>query len=129
MFYFLGGYLLYASLFAAVGAAVDSESDTQQFMVPITLPLVFAFVIASMAISNPGGEAIIWFSHVPFTSPIVMMMRIPHGVPLYEQILSLTILFSSVLFFVWISAKIYRIGILMYGKKITYGELIKWIKS
>lgn len=129
IFYFLGGYLLYASLFAAVGAAVDSESDTQQFMVPITLPLVFAFVISSMAINNPGGEAIVWFSHVPFTSPIVMLVRVAMGdVAWWEILTSMFILIVSFILTTKLASKIYRIGILMYGKKVTYKELFKWLK-
>ena len=128
--YFLAGYFLYASIFAAIGAAIDNQSDAQQFMLPITLIVIIGLYVGILTVpEDPNGIIAQIFSYIPFTSPIVMMMRIPHGVPLYEQILSLTILFSSVLFFVWISAKIYRIGILMYGKKITYGELIKWIKS
>lgn len=129
IFYFLGGYLLYASLFAAVGAAVDSESDTQQFMVPITLPLVFAFVISSLAISNPGGTAIVWFSHIPFTSPIVMLVRVAMGdVAWWEIITSMFILIVTFILTTKLASKIYRIGILMYGKKVTYKELFKWLR-
>ena len=128
--YFIGGYFLYASIFAAIGAAIDNQADAQQFMLPITLIVIIGLYVGMLTVpEDPNGIIAQIFSYIPFTSPIVMMMRIPHGVPLYEQILSLTILFSSVLFFVWISAKIYRIGILMYGKKITYSEMIKWIKS
>ena len=128
--YFIGGYFLYASIFAAIGAAIDNQADAQQFMLPITLIVIIGLYVGMLTVpEDPNGIIAQIFSYIPFTSPIVMMMRIPHGVPLYEQILSLTILFSSVLFFVWISAKIYRIGILMYGKKITYGEMIKWLRS
>ena len=128
--YFIGGYFLYASIFAAIGAAIDNQADAQQFMLPITLIIIIGLYVGVLTVpEDPNGIVAQIFSYIPFTSPIVMMMRIPHGVPLYEQILSLTILFSSVLFFVWISAKIYRIGILMYGKKITYGEMIKWLRS
>ena len=130
LLYFLGGYLLYASLFAAIGAAVDNQADAQQFMLPITLIVIIGLYVGILTVpEDPNGIVAQIFSYIPFTSPIVMMMRIPNGVPLYEQIISLTILFSSVLFIVWISAKIYRIGILMYGKKITYGEIIKWLRS
>ena len=128
--YFIGGYFLYASIFAAIGASIDNQADAQQFMLPITLIIIIGLYVGVLTVpEDPNGIVAQIFSYIPFTSPIVMMMRIPHGVPLYEQILSLTILFSSVLFFVWISAKIYRIGILMYGKKLTYSEMIKWIKS
>ena len=128
--YFLGGYFLYASMFAAVGAAIDNQADAQQFMLPITLIIIIGLYVGLLTVpEDPNGIVAQIFSYIPFTSPIVMLMRIPHGVPLYEQILSVTILFSSVLLIVWISAKIYRIGILMYGKKITYGEMIKWLRS
>ena len=128
--YFLGGYFLYASMFAAVGAAIDNQADAQQFMIPITLLVVIALYVGILTVpEDPNGIVAQIFSYFPFTSPIVMLMRIPNGVPIYEQIISLTILFSSVVFMIWIAAKIYRIGILMYGKKLTYGELIKWLKS
>ena len=128
--YFLGGYFLYASMFAAVGAAIDNQADAQQFMLPVTLIIIIGLYVGVLTVpEDPNGIVAQIFSYIPFTSPIVMLMRIPHGVPLYEQILSVTILFSSVLLIVWISAKIYRIGILMYGKKITYGEMIKWLRS
>ena len=128
--YFLGGYFLYASMFAAVGAAIDNQADAQQFMLPVTLIIIIGLYVGVLTVpEDPNGIVAQIFSYIPFTSPIVMLMRIPHGVPLYEQILSVTILFSSVLLVIWISAKIYRIGILMYGKKITYGEMIKWLRS
>ena len=128
--YFLGGYFLYASIFAAIGAAIDNQADAQQFMIPITLLVVIALYVGILTVpEDPNGIVAQIFSYFPFTSPIVMLMRIPNGVPVYEQIISLTILFSSVVFMIWIAAKIYRIGILMYGKKLTYGEIIKWLKS
>ena len=128
--YFIGGYFLYASIFAAIGASIDNQADAQQFMLPITLIIIIGLYVGVLTVpEDPNGIVAQIFSYIPFTSPIVMLMRIPHGVPLYEQILSVTILFSSVLLIVWISAKIYRIGILMYGKKITYGEMIKWLRS
>ena len=129
IFYFIGGYLLYAAIFAAIGAAIDNQADAQQFMIPITLIVIIALYVGILTIpEDPNGIVAQIFSYIPFTSPIVMLMRIPNGVPLYEQIISLTILFSSVVFMIWIGAKIYRIGILMYGKKVTYGEIIKWLK-
>ena len=128
--YFIGGYFLYASIFAAIGASIDNQADAQQFMLPVTLIIIIGLYVGVLTVpEDPNGIVAQIFSYIPFTSPIVMLMRIPHGVPLYEQILSVTILFSSVLLIVWISAKIYRIGILMYGKKITYGEMIKWLRS
>ncbi|QNJ96762.1 ABC transporter permease [Constantimarinum furrinae] len=127
--FFIGGYLLYASLYAAIGAAVDSETDTQQFMLPILMPLILAVYVGFFTvIENPHGTVSQVFSYIPFTSPVVMLMRIPFGVPLWQQILSLVILFATFIGTVWIAAKIYRVGILMYGKKPSYKELIKWIK-
>lgn len=129
VFYFLGGYLLYSSIFAAIGAAVDNQTDAQQFLMPITIILIVALYVGMLTVpEDPNGIVAQIFSFIPLTSPVVMMMRIPHGVPLFEQILSLLILFVSVILVIWIAAKIYRIGILMYGKKPSYKELIKWLK-
>ena len=128
--YFIGGYFLYASIFAAIGAAIDNQADAQQFMMPITILVVVALYVGILTVpEDPNGIVAQIFSYFPFTSPIVMLMRIPNGVPIFEQIISLTILFSSVVFMIWIAAKVYRIGILMYGKKLTYGEIIKWLRS
>ena len=127
--FFVGGYLLYASLYAAIGAAVDSETDTQQFMLPILMPLILAVYVGFFTvIENPHGTVSQVFSFIPFTSPVVMLMRIPFGVPLWQQILSVVILFATFIGTVWFAAKIYRVGILMYGKKPSYKELIKWLK-
>ncbi len=128
IFYFLGGYLLYASLFAAIGSAVDNETDTQQFMLPLTIPLILAFVMAQFIIQNPDGPVAFWFSIIPFTSPIVMLMRIPFGVPAWELILSMSLLAATFIGTTWLAGKIFRIGILMYGKKLNYKELWKWLK-
>ncbi|MEA3316582.1 MAG: ABC transporter permease [Bacteroidota bacterium] len=128
IFYFLGGYLLYGSLFAAVGSAVDNETDTQQFMLPITIPLILAMFVMINAIQNPHGDIAFWFSMIPFTSPIVMMVRIPFEVPAWELALSMSILVITFIGSTWLAAKIYRTGILMYGKKINYKELWKWIR-
>ncbi|PHS68404.1 MAG: ABC transporter permease [Flavobacterium sp.] len=129
VFFFIGGYLLYASLYAAIGAAVDSETDTQQFMLPIIMPLMLGMYVGFFTvIENPHGTVSQVFSYIPFTSPVVMLMRIPFGVPLWQQILSLVILFTTFMATVWFAAKIYRVGILMYGKKPSYKELIKWLK-
>ncbi|HNW99376.1 MAG TPA: ABC transporter permease [Bacteroidales bacterium] len=127
IFYFLFGYLLYAALFAAVGSAVDSEADTQQFMLPITIPLVFALLMSNFVINNPNGPVAFWLSIIPFTSPIIMMIRIPFGVPILDQVLSYSMLILGFLFCTWLAGKIYRTGILMYGKKVNYQELWKWI--
>ena len=127
--FFIGGYLLYSSLYAAIGAAVDNETDTQQFLFPILMPLILAvYVGVFTVIEDPHGTISTVFSYIPFTSPVVMLMRIPFGVPLWEQILSLFILGTTFVFTVWFAAKIYRVGILMYGKKPTYKELLKWLK-
>ncbi len=129
IFFFIGGYLLYASLYAAIGAAVDSETDTQQFMFPILMPLILAVYVGFFTvIDNPHGTVSQIFSYIPFTSPVVMLMRIPFGVPIWQQILSVVILFATFMGTVWFAAKIYRVGILMYGKKPTYKELFKWLK-
>jgi len=128
VFYFLGGYLLYGALLAAVGSAVDSEADTQQFMLPITMPLIFAIVAASSVVQDPDGALAFWLSIIPFTSPVIMMIRIPFGgVETWELLLSMFLLIVGFLATTWIAAKIYRTGILMYGKKITYKELWKWL--
>lgn len=128
LFYFLGGYLLYSALFAAIGSAVDNETDTQQFMLPVTIPLILAIVLAQVVIQNPEGPVSFWFSIIPLTSPIIMMIRIPFGVPYTEVILSAALLIGGFLGAVWLAAKIYRTGILMYGKKVTYKELWKWLR-
>jgi ABC-2 type transport system permease protein len=129
IFYFLGGYMLYSSLFAAVGAAVDNETDTQQFMLPIMLPLILGVYVGfATVINDPHGSMAVLFSHIPFTSPIVMLMRVPFGVSWYELAISMALLLVTFVFMVWLAAKIYRVGILMYGKKPTYKDLYKWLK-
>jgi ABC-2 type transport system permease protein len=128
LFYFLGGYLLYGSLFGAIGAAVDNETDTQQFMFPITIPLIISFIMSyTVVIQNPDGPVAFWMSIIPFTSPIVMMVRIPFGVPASQLLLSMGLLIVGFIFTTWIASRIYRVGILMYGKKINYKELSKWL--
>jgi ABC-2 type transport system permease protein len=129
IFYFLGGFMLYSSLFAAIGAAVDNETDTQQFMLPIMLPLILAVYVGFATVTNdPHGPIAVAFSYIPFTSPIVMLMRVPFGVTWVELAISMFLLVITFLFMVWLAAKIYRVGILMYGKKPTYKDLYKWIK-
>jgi ABC-2 type transport system permease protein len=129
LFYFLGGYLLYSSIFAAIGAAVDNETDTQQFMLPVILPLMLGVYVGfSSVIGDPHGTISTVFSMIPFTSPIVMLMRIPFGVPWWQIAISMTLLIITFVGVIWFAAKIYRVGILMYGKKPSYKELYKWLK-
>ncbi len=129
IFYFIGGFLLYSSLYAAIGAAVDNETDTQQFMMPVIMPLILGIYVGFATVLNdPHGPISVLFSHIPFTSPIVMLMRIPFGVPWWELLISMGILILTFIFMIWFASKIYRIGILMYGKKPTYKDLYKWLK-
>jgi ABC-2 type transport system permease protein len=127
IFYFLAGYLLYGALFAAVGSAVDSEADSQQFMLPITIPLIASIISLGAVINDPNGTLAFWLSIIPFTSPVVMMMRIPFGVPAWELALSMLLLIAGFLFTSWMAGRIYRIGILMHGTKINYKVLGKWL--
>jgi ABC-2 type transport system permease protein len=126
--YFLGGYLLYASLFAAIGSAVDNETDTQQFSMPIMLPIIFAIYAGIFSAENPDGPLAFWCSMIPFTSPIVMMVRLPFDVPIWQIALSISILVLSFIGTTWMAGKIYRTGILMYGKKTTWKEMWKWLR-
>ena len=126
--YFIGGYLLYSSLFAAIGASVDNEADTSQFMMPITIVVLFALYAGIYSAENPDGPLAFWCSMIPFTSPMVMMVRIPFDVPMWQLGLSLGLLALTIVGTIWLSAKIYRVGILMYGKKPTVKEIIKWLK-
>jgi ABC-2 type transport system permease protein len=127
LFYFLAGYLLYSALFAAVGSAVDNEADSQQFMLPITAPIIFSFVMAQAVIQNPDSSLSFWLSIIPFTSPIIMMVRVPFGVPIEELLLSMAMLVLGFIATTWMAAKVYRIGILMYGKKPSFKEIWKWM--
>lgn len=130
LFFFVGGYLMYSAMFAAIGAAVDNESDTQQFMMPITIPLVFGFVVSQMAIENPESNAVFWTSIIPLTSPVVMMVRVAMGFEPgteWQLFLSMGLLIAGFVFTTWIAGKIYRTGILLYGKKVSYKELWKWL--
>lgn len=126
--YFVGGYFLYSALFAAIGSALEQQEDTQQFMMPILLLLTFGFYAGIYSINNPDGPLAFWCSIIPFTSPIVMMMRLPFDVPLWQIFLSLVLLYGTSALVVWLSAKIYRVGILMYGKKPSVKEIIRWMK-
>ena len=126
--FFIGGYVSYSSLYAAIGSAVDAPEDAQQFVTPMMVMLMFAVYAGIYSVQNPDGPLAFWCSFIPFTSPIVMMVRIPYEIPFWQILLSLALLFSSAIFFVWLSAKIYRVGILMYGKKPSFKEMARWIK-
>ncbi len=128
LFYFLTGYLLYASIFAAIGSAVDNETDTQQFMIPVTIPIMLGLFVMLATLQDPESPLTFWFSMIPLTSPIVMMARVPFGVPGWELALSMVLMVGNFLLFVWLAAKIYRTGILMYGKKSSYRELWRWMR-
>ncbi|ALO14332.1 ABC transporter permease [Salinivirga cyanobacteriivorans] len=128
LFFFIGGYMLYAALFAAVGSAVDNETDTQQFMAPITIPLILALFVMINTINNPESALTFWFSIIPLTSPIVMLVRIPFGVPVWELALSMGLLAITFIAMIWLASRIYKTGILMFGSKVSYKELWKWIK-
>jgi ABC-2 type transport system permease protein len=129
LFFFLGGYLLYSSLFAAIGAAVDDQTDAQQFMFPVTIPLILSYIVSINVIINgdPNGPLAFWLSMIPFTSPIAMVMRLPFGVPAWQLLLSAALLVGGFLFTTWVASRIYRVGVLMYGKKVTYAELSRWM--
>ena len=128
LFYFLGGFLLYAAMFAAVGSAVDNETDTQQLILPITIPLILAILVMISGIKSPDGPLAFWFSMIPFTSPIIMLTRLPFGVPEWQLALSAFLLIVTFIVMTWLAGKIYRTGILLYGKKYTWGEIWKWIR-
>ena len=126
--YFVGGYLLYAAMFAAVGSAVDNEKDTNNLQLPITIPLILAIFVMMSAMQDPHGPLAFWFSMIPFTSPVVMMVRLPYGVPGWELALSIGLLFVTFIAMVYLAGKIYRVGVFMYGKKPTFAELAKWLR-
>lgn len=128
LFFFVAGFLLYAAMFAAIGSAVDSETDTQQFMLPVTIPLTLSIILLQVILSNPDGPIAFWLSIIPFTSPVAMMARIPFGVPYSEVLISMALLIITFIVIAWAAAKIYRTGVLMYGKKASYRELWKWLR-
>jgi len=128
IFYFATGYLLYASVFAAIGSAVDNETETQQFMLPVTIPIILALMVAMGTMQNPESSLSFWCSMIPLTSPIVMMARIPFGVPYWQIAVSMVVMLITFAFFVWMAAKVYRTGILMYGKKTSWKEMWKWLR-
>jgi ABC-2 type transport system permease protein len=129
VFYFIGGYLFYSSIMAAIGSAVDSEADSQQFITPVMLPLVLGYMIALKTVMDPDSSTVFWASMVPFTSPVVMMARVSNGigVPLWQIVLSLFLLYATFVFTAWLAARIYRTGILMYGKKTSWREIGRWL--
>lgn len=128
LLFMVGGFLLYAAMYAAVGASVDEAQDAQQLTTPITIPIIFAFIILTMVMNDPNSPLVVWCSMIPFTSPIVMMGRIPSGIPTWEIILSLVLLYATFVFMVWIAGKIYRVGIFMHGKKPSFKDLYRWLK-
>ena len=128
LLFVFGGYLLYSAMFAAVGSAVDNVQDASQLQMPVTLPIILALLMMIAVIKDPNSPLAFWFSLIPFTSPVVMMARIPYGIPAWEVALSLVLLYASFVAMVWLAGKIYRVGIFMYGKKPTFRELLKWMK-
>ena len=128
LIYFIGGYFLYSAMFAAVGSAVDNETDTQQFVTPITMMLIIPVISSSVIANAPDSSVSLWLSMIPFTSPAAMMLRIPYGVPIWQIVVSVTLLFITFIVFTWLAGKVYRTGILMYGKKVSWKEIFKWIK-
>jgi ABC-2 type transport system permease protein len=127
LFYFLAGYLLYASFFAAIGGAVDSETDSQQFMLPVTIPIIFAIVMMQFVLNNPDGPVAFWLSMIPLTSPIIMMVRVPFDPPMWQIAVSMVTLVLTFILSTWLAGRVYRTGILMYGKKASWRELGKWL--
>ena len=124
----IGGYFLYSAIFAAIGSAVDNETDTQQFVTPVSLLLIVPMVCSSVIAAAPDSSLAIWMSMIPFTSPVAMMLRIPFGVPIWQIAVSVLLLYSTFVAFTWIAGKVYRTGILMYGKKVSWKEIFRWIK-
>lgn len=129
LFFFIVGYLIYATLYAATGSVVDNESDSQQYTMPVTIPLILSIVLVPSIATNPNGQLALWFSMIPLTSPITMMVRLPAGVPAWQLALSMGLCVLFLLFCIWFAAKIYRVGILMYGKKSSWKEIMRWLKK
>ncbi|MDY6437113.1 MAG: ABC transporter permease, partial [Bacteroidales bacterium] len=128
LLYFLGGYFLYSAIFAGIGSAVDNETDTQQFVTPISLILIIPLICSGFISNAPDSSFAVWLSMIPFTSPLAMMLRIPYGVPIWQVSVSVALLFITFIIFTWLASKVYRTGILMYGKKASWKEIFKWIK-
>ena len=129
LLFVVGGYLLYSAMFAAVGSAVDNAQDAAQLQTPIMIPIILALIVEMSVLNDPNSPLAFWFSLIPFTSPVVMMARIPYGIPTWEIVLSLVLLYAAFVGMVWLSAKIYRVGIFMYGKKPTLAEVIRWARE
>ena len=123
-----GGFLLYAAMYAAIGASADTQQDAQQLTTPITIPIILAFIVTTLVMNDPNSAVVVWFSMIPFTAPIVMMARIPSGIPAWEIATSLVLLYITFIVMVWLAGKIYRVGIFMHGKKPTLKELYRWLK-
>jgi ABC-2 type transport system permease protein len=128
LLFMMGGFLLYAAMYAAIGASVDQVQDAQQLTTPVMIPIIFAFIILTMVMNDPNSPLVVWCSMIPFTAPIVMMGRIPSGIPTWEIVLSLVLLYATFVFMVWIAGKIYRVGIFMHGKKPSFKDLYRWLK-
>jgi ABC-2 type transport system permease protein len=128
LLFMMGGFLLYAAMYAAVGASVDQAQDAQQLTTPIMIPIIFAFILLTMVMNDPNSPVVVWSAMIPFTAPIVMMGRIPSGIPTWEIVTSLVLLYATFIVMVWLAGKIYRVGIFMHGKKPTFKELYKWLK-
>jgi ABC-2 type transport system permease protein len=128
LFYFLAGYLLYSSFLGAVGAAVDNDEDSQQMVFPVTFPLILSIMLLFPIARNPEGQLAFWCSIIPFTSPVAMMARVPYGIPIWELLLSMGLLVLTTIGAIYAAAKIYRVGLLMYGKKVNIREMIKWLR-
>ena len=128
LLFMMGGFLLYAAMYAAIGASVDQVQDAQQLTTPVMIPIIFAFIILTMVMNDPNSPLVVWCSMIPFTAPIVMMGRIPSGIPTWEIVTSLVLLYATFIVMVWLAGKIYRVGIFMHGKKPTFKELYKWLK-
>lgn len=128
LLFMMGGFLLYAAMYAAIGASVDQVQDAQQLTTPVMIPIIFAFIILTMVMNDPNSPLVVWCSMIPFTAPIVMMGRIPSGIPTWEIVTSLVMLYATFIVMVWLAGKIYRVGIFMHGKKPTFKELYKWIR-
>ena len=129
LFFFVVGYLIYATLYAATGSVIDNESDSQQYTLPVTIPLMLAIILIPSIATNPSGQLAFWFSMIPLTSPIIMMVRLPAGVPLWQLLTSMGVAVLFLLFCIWFAAKIYRVGILMYGKKPSWREILRWLRE
>ena len=128
LLFMVGGFLLYAAMYAAIGASVDTQQDAQQLTTPVTIPIILAFIVTTLVMNDPNSTIVVWFSMIPFTAPIVMMARIPSGIPAWEIATALVLLYLTFIVMVWLAGKVYRVGIFMHGKKPTLKELYRWLK-